>query len=49
MLAQRGYDGEIADLDAAARLRREREAYIASETDPLVKIGLLLDDEETKA
>ena len=42
MLAKAGYPMELGDKDAAARLRREREAYIANEADTLSKIGMLL-------
>ena len=43
MLAKEGYAEEITAGDATARLRRERDAYIASEANPLIKIGSLLD------
>ncbi len=43
LLARKGYAEEIVDPDAAARLRRERQRYIESETDPLRKLHVILD------
>ncbi len=43
LLARAGYAEEIADPDAAARLRDARQHYIESETDPLRKLRALLD------
>jgi hypothetical protein len=42
LLARKGYAEEIDDPDAAARLRRERQHYIESETDPLSKLRVLV-------
>ena len=43
LLAQKGYAEEVADPDIAGRLRRERQRYLDSETDPLRKIHVLLE------
>jgi hypothetical protein len=43
LLARKGYAGEIADADAAARLGREQQHYIEIETDPSRKLSVLLD------
>ncbi|HXK27228.1 MAG TPA: hypothetical protein VJ646_03125 [Candidatus Binatia bacterium] len=43
LLARKGYAEEIANPDATARLRRERQRYIEEETDPLRKLRVLLD------
>jgi hypothetical protein len=43
LLARKGYAGEIADADAAARLGREQEHYIEIETDPSRKLNVLLE------
>jgi len=42
LLARKGYVGEVADPDAAARLVRERQHYIETETDILTKLSVLL-------
>jgi hypothetical protein len=43
LLARKGYAGEIADADAAARLNREQLHYIEIETEPSRKLSVLLD------
>jgi hypothetical protein len=42
LLARKGYLEEIDDPDTTARLRRERQHYIESETDPLSKLRVLV-------
>ena len=42
LLVRKGYIGEVADPDAAARLVRERQHYIETETDVLAKLSVLL-------
>jgi hypothetical protein len=43
LLAREGYADEIADPEAAARLRRERQSYIEREANTLIKIGMLME------
>ena len=42
LLARKGFAEEIEDPDALMRLRRERQHYIESETDPLSKLRVLV-------
>ncbi len=42
LLARKGYVGEIADPNAAARLVRERQHYIETETNIMTKLDVLL-------
>jgi len=43
LLAQKGYDDEIDDAEASARLRRERYARVDKDTNPLRKLARLLE------
>jgi hypothetical protein len=43
LLAIKGYTKEVADAKAAERLVREEEQYIATQTEPLRKLSVLLD------
>jgi hypothetical protein len=43
LLAKNGYVDEIADVATAGRLREERQRQIGQETDPLRRIGYLLE------
>lgn len=43
LLAHKGYTDEIADPDATARLRRERQSNIEGEANTLTKIEMLLE------
>lgn len=45
LLARKGYADEIEDEEAAARLRSERQSYVESEANMLVKIGALLEQQ----
>lgn len=41
LLAKKGYEGEVADLDLAARLRQEEQSIIENDPDPLRRLSLL--------
>jgi hypothetical protein len=43
LLARKGYAEEIVDPGVAARLRREQQRYIDEETNPLIRLRVLLD------
>jgi hypothetical protein len=49
LLAIRGYTREIADTNAEERLVREEQQYIATQTEPLRKLSVLLDPGRDRA